>query len=136
MVDRPLLDVRDLVKHYRSGKTIVEAVKGIRFEVKGGECFGLLGPNGAGKSTTINCLTGFFPTTSGEVLIEGHDVHKAPKQARQLLGVCSQEDTLDTDFHVFDQMVRHATFFRIPVPEAKERTSRLLRRFKLDDRSN
>ena len=41
------------------------------------------------------------------------------KQARQQLGICPQDDTLDTDFKVFDQMVRHATFFRIPVAEGK-----------------
>lgn len=135
--DQPLV-VRDLHKTYRgSGRRPgFEAVKGISFEVKGGECFGLLGPNGAGKSTTINCITGFFPATKGEVLIEGHNVYSHPKAARLLLGVCSQEETLDTDFTAFDQMVRHATFFRIPVTEARRRTEHLLQRFGLEDKKN
>jgi lipooligosaccharide transport system ATP-binding protein len=130
---RPLLAVRDLEKHYRKHRgDTVAAVGGISFEVKAGECFGLLGPNGAGKSTTINCITGFYPPTRGSVLIDGHDAHGAPKQARQLLGVCPQEDTLDTDFRVLDQLVRHAAFFRIPTDEAKRRAQDLIGRFKLE----
>ena len=106
------LKVIHLVKKYRlpSGG-FFEAVSDVSFEVKAGECFGLLGPNGAGKSTSIQCLTGFYPVTSGQVLIQGHDVHATPKLARQHLGVSPQEDTLDSDFNVFDQLVRHATFF-------------------------
>ena len=64
------LQVRDLYKTYRmSGGKSLEAVKGVSFQVKKGECFGLLGPNGAGKSTTIQCISGFYPATSGEVTV-------------------------------------------------------------------
>lgn len=128
----PPLEIRNLVKTYPPG---LEAVKGISFTVHPGECFGLLGPNGAGKSSTINCLTGFLPATSGQVFIHGHNVHDHPKQARQLLGVCSQEDTLDSDFDVLDQLVRHATFFRIPVAEGTQRAKEILERFRLGDRA-
>ncbi|MGK5084416.1 ABC transporter ATP-binding protein [Bdellovibrionota bacterium FG-1] len=130
------LQIRSLRKQYgRNAKSPVEAVCGISFSVQAGECFGLLGPNGAGKSTTINCITGFYPPSSGEVLIEGMNVHQDPKCARQILGVCSQDDTLDTDFNVLDQMVRHATFYRIPMAEGRRRAIALLQRFGLEDRS-
>ena len=76
----------------------------VSFDVALGSIHSVVGQNGAGKSTTINCLTGFYPPTSGEVLIEGFNVHQDPKKAKQHLGVCSQEDTLDTDFDVLDQM--------------------------------
>ena len=132
---KPQLVVSALKKHYFSrGKTVC-AVDGISFEVQGGECFGLLGPNGAGKSTTINCISGFYPTTSGRALIQGHDAHTEPKIARQNLGVCSQEDTLDTDFSVFDQLVRYAMFFRIPRKESERRAHALLKRFRIEDRA-
>ena len=108
------LEVKNLTKSYqRKGQPPFVAVKDLSFEVRPGEIFGLLGPNGAGKSTTINCLTGFYPPTSGEVLIEGFNVHQDPKKAKQHLGVCSQEDTLDTDFDVLDQMIRYGTFYRL-----------------------
>ncbi len=131
------LRVERLTKRYRleSGGTL-EAVSSISFEVHAGECFGLLGPNGAGKSTTINCVTGFYPASSGSVSVCGLDVYAEPKRARQLLGVCSQEDTLDSDFRVSDQLVRYATYFRIPTEEGKLRARALLERFGLEEKAN
>jgi lipooligosaccharide transport system ATP-binding protein len=130
------LRVSHLSKSYRTrdGGSL-EAVHDVSFEVREGECFGLLGPNGAGKSTTIQCITGFYPTSSGEVFLGGVDVHREPKRARAILGVCAQEETLDSDFRAFDQLVRHATFFRIPVREGERRAHALLSRFGLDDKA-
>lgn len=132
-----LLRVNHLVKRYSlSSGSFLEAVSDVSFEVRAGECFGLLGPNGAGKSTTINCISGFYPASSGQVFINGHDVYAQPKLARRSLGVCQQEETLDSDFQVLDQLVRHATFFRIPTPEGKRRAHELLKRFNLLDKAD
>jgi lipooligosaccharide transport system ATP-binding protein len=113
----------------------VEAVSDISFQVAAGECFGLLGPNGSGKTTTIKCVSGFYPPTQGEVLVAGYNVHFRPKQARQFLGLCDQEETLDSDFNVLDQLVRHASYFRIPASVATERAHALLQQFGLSDRA-
>ena len=104
MTDSVPLRVKQLTKHYRvqSGGWL-EAVSDVSLEVRAGECFGLLGPNGAGKTTAIHCISGFYPATSGQVLIGGVDVCADPKRARQMLGICAQDDTLDSDFRVFDQ---------------------------------
>lgn len=137
MTDPVLLRVRQLTKRYRvQSDGWLEAVANVSFEVRSGECFGLLGPNGAGKTTAIHCITGFYPATAGEVSIGGFDVYADPKRARQILGVCAQDDTLDSDFRVFDQLVRYATFFRIPVEEGKRRAHALLARFGIDDKAN
>jgi lipooligosaccharide transport system ATP-binding protein len=129
------LSVRDLAKRYETpGRDPVWAIRGISFEIHQGECFGLLGPNGAGKSTSMNCISGFYPATSGSVKIFDTDVYTHPKQARMNLGVCAQDDTLDTDFTAFDQMVRYGTYFRVPVEEGRRRTELLLQRFGLDSR--
>jgi len=127
------LVVERLTKRYRlqSGGEL-EAVSDVSFQIAQGECFGLLGPNGAGKSTAIYCISGFYPATSGAVLIGGFDVYHDPKPARQLLGLCAQDDTLDSDFSVFDQLVRYATFFRIPAREGRRRAAALLERFGID----
>lgn len=131
-----LLQVSELSKRYRARHGgDLEAVAGISFEVAAGECFGLLGPNGAGKSTTIQCVTGFYPPSGGRVLVNGVDVQARPREARRVLGVCSQEDTLDSDFNVFDQLVRHASYFRIPSGDAKARASELLAKFGLTEKS-
>jgi lipooligosaccharide transport system ATP-binding protein len=127
------LVVENLSKSYRLPQGgLFEAISEISFRVSPGECFGLLGPNGAGKSTTILCATGFYPPTGGRVLLDGVDVHAAPKLARRSLGVCSQEETLDTDFTAIDQLIRHAAYFRIPRAEGRRRAELLLRRFGLE----
>jgi lipooligosaccharide transport system ATP-binding protein len=112
------------------------AVSDLSLTVSAGECFGLLGPNGAGKSTAIQCISGFYPATSGTVRLLGHDVHADPRRARQALGICSQEDTLDSDFRVLDQLVRYASYFRISPIEGDRRARALLDRFGLSDRAS
>jgi lipooligosaccharide transport system ATP-binding protein len=111
------------------------AVSDISFEVSPGECFGLLGPNGAGKSSTIQCISGFYPATSGKVYVGGIDVHAQPKLARKHLGVCNQEETLDSDFSTFDQLVLHAGYFHIPRAEGKKKAAELLKRFGLEEKA-
>ncbi len=129
--------VRELRKIYQgSGRPPVCAVDGISFEIHHGECFGLLGPNGAGKSTSMNCITGFYPATSGEIRILGIDVNAQPRKARARLGVCSQDDTLDSDFSVLDQMIRYGTYFDRPIEVIRPRAESLLARFGLSEKSH
>jgi lipooligosaccharide transport system ATP-binding protein len=131
------LQVMNLTKRYRSRHGgDVEAVSDISFNVSPGECFGLLGPNGAGKSTTIQCISGFYPPTGGQVLVDGLDVNRYPKRARKNLGVCNQEETLDSDFNVLDQLVLHASYFRMDRAEAKKRAHDLLDRFGLSEKAS
>jgi lipooligosaccharide transport system ATP-binding protein len=129
------LRVAHLSKRYSTREGSLEAVSDVSFEVRAGECFGLLGPNGAGKSSAINCITGFYPPSAGQVLIEGVDVHADPQRARRGLGVCAQEETLDSDFRVFDQLARHASFFRIPRAESERKARALLERFGIADKA-
>ncbi len=132
-----ILEVDQLSKtYYPKNRPTVEAVKGITLTISSGECFGLLGPNGAGKSTSMNCISGFYAPTTGTVKIAGVDVHKDPHKARFSLGVCQQDETLDTDFTLLNQLVRHASFFRIPTKEAKAKAIHLLQRFGLEDKKD
>jgi lipooligosaccharide transport system ATP-binding protein len=136
VTNAPPLRVTELSKRYRlPGGGAFEAVQNVSFDVAARECFGLLGPNGAGKSSTIHCICGFYPPSAGRVLIEGIDVNIKPKRARQALGVCHQEDTLDSDFNVIDQLVRHASYFRVDPRTARLRAVALLERFGLSDKS-
>lgn len=64
----------------------IQAVKGVSFEVQKGEVLGFLGPNGAGKSTTMRMITGFIPTTSGQVTIGGFNIEEQPESAKALIG--------------------------------------------------
>ena len=78
-----IISVKDLVKNYGDFK----AVKGISFDVKDGEIFGLLGPNGAGKSTTLEIIETLREKTSGEVIVNGHNLDEAPGEIKKIIGV-------------------------------------------------
>jgi lipooligosaccharide transport system ATP-binding protein len=134
--DSPLRVVH-LSKSYRQRRgPDVDAVCDVSFSVGPGECFGLLGPNGSGKTTTIKCVSGFYPPSEGEVFIAGHNVYPHPKLARKSLGVCDQEETLDSDFNVRDQLLWQATYFRIPASVAARRADTLLERLGLRERAH
>ncbi len=84
-----VIKVVDLKRHYKTKvgiikqeKKVVEAVKGISFEVHRGEIFGILGPNGAGKTTTIKVMTTLLAPTSGSVKILGYDSFGEEKYIR------------------------------------------------------
>ncbi|MBW6408712.1 ABC transporter ATP-binding protein [Clostridium weizhouense] len=67
-MDNPILECKNLVKHY-GGK---EALKGIDLKINRGRIVGLLGPNGSGKSTLIKLANSLLTPTSGEILIAGN----------------------------------------------------------------
>ncbi|RLS32105.1 MAG: ATP-binding cassette domain-containing protein [Planctomycetota bacterium] len=85
-----MIDVVDLVKHYRAGDgRIVRAVEGVSFAVRAGEMVGLLGANGAGKTTTLRMLATLLRPTSGTARVGGCDVVADPVGARRQLGYVS-----------------------------------------------
>lgn len=64
------------------------AIDHLNFKIEKGQIYGFLGPNGAGKSTTMNIMTGYLGATEGEVLIDGHDILKEPKEAKSTSDIC------------------------------------------------
>ncbi len=78
VLDRPLLQVRNLVKIYQGKSGPVHAVKGITFDIKQGQSVGLVGESGCGKSTTSEILVRLLDLTSGEVIFDGQDIGLLP----------------------------------------------------------
>ena len=72
-----LIEVKHLTKTYGDHC----AVDDLSFTVEDGQIYGFLGPNGAGKSTTMNIMTGYLAPTSGDVIINGHDILEEPEEA-------------------------------------------------------
>ena len=91
-----MIEVRNLTKKY--GDKL--AVNNISFKVEKGEILGFLGPNGAGKSTTMNMLTGYIASTSGEVLIDGTDILEEPKKAKANIGYLPEIPPIYVDMTV------------------------------------
>ena len=69
-----LLEVKDLQVYYG----MIQALKGISFEVGQGEVVALIGANGAGKTTTLHAITGLLPIKNGTVTLAGTEIIKAP----------------------------------------------------------
>ncbi|MFC5648841.1 ABC transporter ATP-binding protein [Paenibacillus solisilvae] len=72
------LSIQQLTKRYQTG----EGVTGISLDVRKGELITLLGPSGCGKTTVLRSIGGFLDPDSGEILIEGKSVLKAPPEKR------------------------------------------------------
>ncbi|GGE15762.1 monosaccharide-transporting ATPase [Aureimonas endophytica] len=65
----------------------VQALKGARFDLQSGEVHALMGENGAGKSTMMKILSGIYPRSGGEILLEGRSVEIGSPRAAQDLGI-------------------------------------------------
>jgi ABC-2 type transport system ATP-binding protein len=128
-----IVEIEALTKIYES-KLRVVAVDGVDLELKQGEIFGLLGPNGAGKTTTISIATTRTLPTSGTVRIAGIDVVRHPAQARRLIGVVPQFNTLDRSLTVYENVYFHCRYFGFSHSQAKARTLELLEQFMLSER--
>jgi lipooligosaccharide transport system ATP-binding protein len=119
----------------RSGAT-VEAVKGIDVVVQKGEAFGFLGPNGAGKSSTMRMVAAVSPTSGGELRILGMDPAVDGPKIRARIGVCPQEDTLDTELNVRDNLYIYGRYFGLPRAEVRQRADELLEFVQLTEKAN
>ena len=104
--DMPVSSIitRSLTKQYAN----LTALNSFDLEVEQGSIFGLLGPNGAGKTTLIRILTTLMRQSSGEVFIEGLDIRTNGRQIRSMIGVVSQENSLDRYLTARENLVLHA----------------------------
>src|SRR5208283_4872226 len=118
-----IITVKDLVEVYADG---TKAVDGISFTVAEGEFFGFLGPNGAGKSTTIKILTTLLRKTAGTIAIAGYDVEKQAPEIRKIIGVQSQETTVDGDLTGRENITLQGHFHQMESDEIKKRVDELI----------
>jgi ABC-2 type transport system ATP-binding protein len=65
----------------------VRVLDGIDLEIARGEFVALIGPNGAGKTTLLHAIAATAPLCDGHVAIDGHDLAKTPREAKQALGL-------------------------------------------------
>jgi len=113
----------------------LEAVKGIDVDVRKGEAFGFLGPNGAGKSSTMRMIAAVSPLSGGSLRILGMDPAVDGPAIRARLGVCPQEDTLDTELTVRDNLFVYGRYFGIPRAELSERVDELMEFVQLTEKA-
>jgi len=77
------------------GKQKVQVLHGIDFEIKSGECVAFVGTSGSGKSTVVKLIERFYDSTSGQVLLDGHNVKEIKGTSiREHVSIVSQEPIL------------------------------------------
>jgi len=124
------VSVNGLVKRYDE----IEAVRGIDFEVAGGEIFGFLGPNGAGKSTTINMLCTLVRPSGGSAQVAGHDVVRERDEVRRNIGLVFQDTTLDGYLSAEQNLRLHAELYGVPRELLRERMRQVMEMVELWER--
>jgi ABC-2 type transport system ATP-binding protein len=124
---KPLLEIRDLRKHYGA----VTALKGVSLDVERGEFFGLLGPNGAGKSTAINILLGLILADGGSIRIFGEDFAKHPIAIRRRMNVAAAFTSLSGVLTVRENLTVYGHLYG--VKNIKTKIAELLERFEIAD---
>jgi ABC-2 type transport system ATP-binding protein len=124
-----MIEAKDLTKRYGD----LMAVDGLNIGIKKGEVFGFLGPNGAGKTTSIKMMVGLLKPTSGNVFINGIDVHKIEKGT---IGICPQELMLWENLTCKESLNLMADMYEVPKKIRDPRVKKLLKDLFLEEKAD
>ena len=102
---------------YRVKKAVVDALKGISFNVEKGEIFGMIGPDGAGKTSLFRILTTLLLAESGNASVDGFDVVKDYKEIRNRVGYMPGKFSLYQDLSVQENLEFFATIFNTTIAQ-------------------
>lgn len=112
--------VERVYKNFQSGKTEIEALNNISFEVERGELFGLIGPDGAGKTTLFRILTTLMIANKGNAWVDGFEVVSQYKEIRKRVGYMPGRFSLYQDLSVEENISFFATLFGTTLEENYE----------------
>ncbi len=126
-----MIEVRNITKRY--GRHL--ALDNVSFSVKKGDIIGFLGPNGAGKSTTMNIITGYLSSDSGEVLINGKSILEQPKEAKKNIGYLPEIPPLYNDMTVRKYLEFMFRLKKVRLP-MKQHLEEICRKVQIEDVNN
>lgn len=129
-----MLEVKDLHVYYG----VIQALKGISFEVNQGEVIALIGANGAGKTTTLQTLTGLIPAKHGSIIFEGKDITRVPAHKIVEMGIAHVPEgrRVFSQLSVYENLLLGA-YTRKDKKEIEESLKTVYKRFpRLEERKN
>jgi len=126
-----VLETRNLRKEYGTDGVVVPALRGIDLQVRKGEFLAIMGPSGSGKSTLLHILGGVEVPTSGQVLLEGHDLAAMDDDRRTLIrrtrmGFIFQSFNLLPAFTAEENVALPLELGRINSRDARRRAAEIL----------
>ena len=127
-----MLEVKDIEVFYG----VIQAIKGISFEVNEGEVIALIGANGAGKTTTLQTITGLVSPKKGQILFEGQDITRVPAHKIVSMGMAHVPEgrRVFAQLSVLDNL-KLGAFTRKDKEEIEETLIRVYKRFpRLEER--
>ncbi len=116
------IELSSVIKRY--GHTL--AVDNISLAIEKGEIFGLLGPNGAGKSTIIKMLVGLLKQNSGDIIIDGIDIIRAPLETKRKMGFVPQDLAFYEGLSASENISYFASLYGVKGSRLKELTGEAL----------
>ncbi|MDD3413418.1 MAG: ABC transporter ATP-binding protein [Lachnospiraceae bacterium] len=129
-----MLEIKDLQVYYG----MIQAIKGISFEVNQGEVIALIGANGAGKTTTLHTITGLLPAKTGTITFEGTDITKVPGHKIVSMGMAHVPEgrRVFANLTVYENL-KLGAYTRKNKDEIEESIQNVYKRFKrLEERKN
>ncbi|HNW71418.1 MAG TPA: ATP-binding cassette domain-containing protein [Candidatus Paceibacterota bacterium] len=127
-----IIEVQNLTKKFED----FTAVNNISFSIEEGEIFAFLGPNGAGKSTTIKMLTTVLSPSSGNLMLDGHNIVSEQRDVRNSFGIVFQDPSLDDELTAYENMETHGVLYHMKKKNRRERIKQLLEFVELWDRKD
>ncbi len=136
----PIVVARELVRHFPSGTTVLQVLRGISLEVNRGEIIAIVGESGTGKSTLLHLLGALDRPTSGTVLYEGRDVFALDDEAlarfrNRSVGFVFQFHHLLPEFTALENVAMPALIQGKRYAAARDRAMELLRQLGLEQRA-
>ena len=128
-----MIKTAGLRKSFRSGRTVVEAVRGVDLDVGDGEIFGFLGPNGAGKTTTLRMLATLIRPDGGSALVAGVDLMQRPAEVRRRIGYVAQGGSTWEEVSAREELVYQGRLHRLRPAESRRRAAEAVEAFQLGE---
>ena len=137
--DELVLEARAVSKSFRQGPVTLEVLRGTALSVAAGERVAIVGASGSGKTTLLQILGGLDRPTSGQVLVDGRDIHELAEKERgelrnRALGFVYQFHHLLPEFSALENVAMPLLVRRMDVAEARKAARALLERVGLGQR--
>jgi lipoprotein-releasing system ATP-binding protein len=135
----PVLEARGVHKSFRQGPVTLEVLQGVAIAVGTGERIAIVGSSGSGKTTLLQILGGLDRPTTGQVLVDGKDIHQQTEKERgalrnHALGFVYQFHHLLPEFSALENVAMPLLVRRMKVSDARAKARRLLDRVGLGQR--